>query len=170
MRSRRRRRRVPGRDATLLRRRARVVGAAALLLGLPLLIGQAWARLDYSRNRDVYAQHIIDALAGYYEREQMYPDSLTELVDRGHLAAIPEPQVGFAWLDDGTRFTYQAFGTSYLLEFPAPRWVQCTYNPPYDDDFEDGESDDEDVPDDGATADEDLGGAWSCPTKPPELW
>lgn len=160
---------VPARDAIRLRRRARVVGTAALLLGLPLFLGQAWARLDYSRNRDVYAQRIIDALAGYYERNQMYPDKLNELVDDGELAAIPEPRVGFAWLDDGTRFTYQAFGTSYLLEFPAPRWVQCTYNPPYDD-YEDGESDEEDIAEDAADDDEDLGGAWSCPTKPPELW
>ena len=160
---------LPARDGIRLRRRARVVGTAALLLGLPLFLGQAWARFDYSRNRDVYAQRIIDALAGYYEREQVYPDTLTELVDSGELEAIPAPQVGFAWLDDGTRFTYQAFGTSYLLEFPAPRWVQCTYNPPYDD-YEDDESDDEEGAYDGADEDEDLGGAWSCPTKPPELW
>lgn len=158
---------LPARDALRLRRRARVVGTAALLLGLPLLLGQAWARLDYSRNRDVYAQRIVDGLAGYYAREQLYPDTLTELVDSGDLAAIPEPRVGFAWFDDGTGFTYQAFGTSYLLEFPAPRWVQCTYNPPYDD-FEDDEG--EDFGEDGADADEDLGGTWSCPSKPPELW
>jgi hypothetical protein len=160
---------LASRDTTRLRRRARVLGTAALLLGLPLLIGQAWARFDYSENRDVYAQRIIDALAGYYEREQMYPETLTELVEGGELSTIPEPQVGFGWLDGDDRFTYQAFGTSYLLEFPAPRWVQCTYNPPYDD-YEDEEDDDAGLGADGADADEDLGGAWSCPTKPPELW
>ncbi len=157
----------PARDALQLRRRARVVGTAALLLGVPLLLGQAWARFDYSRNRDVYAQRILDGLAGYYGREQLYPDTLAELVDTGDLTAIPKPQVGFTWFADGTRFTYQAFGTSYLLEFPAPRWVQCTYNPPYDD-FEDDAGGD--FGDDDADADEDLGGAWSCPTRPPELW
>jgi len=160
---------APVRDATRLQRRARVFGAAALLLGLPLLVGQAWARLDYSRNRDVYAQRVIDALAGYYAREQMYPDTLTELVDSGDLTAIPEPRVGFAWLDDDSRFTYQAFGTSYLLEFPAPRWVQCTYNPPYDD-FEETADDEDASADDSAESDEDMGGVWTCPTKPPELW
>jgi hypothetical protein len=158
---------LPRQDAIGLRRRAHIFGTAALLLGLPLLIGQGWARLDYSRNRDVVAQRVIDALAGFYEREQMYPDTLDELVDSGDLAAVPEPRIGFRWRDDSNRFTYQGFGTSYLLEFPAPRWVQCTYNPPYDD-FEDDENDTDAGTD--ADEDEDLGGAWSCPTKPPELW
>ncbi|MCZ7620089.1 MAG: hypothetical protein M5U32_17940 [Myxococcota bacterium] len=110
---------------------------------------------------------MIDGLADFYAREQMYPDTLAELVESGELEAVPTPRVGFRWLDDDSRFTYQGFGTSYLLEFPAPRWVQCTYNPPYDD-----LEDDESGADAGADADEDeeLGGAWSCPTKPPELW
>lgn len=158
---------LPAADAARLRQRARILGTAALLLGLPLLGGQGWARFDYSRNRDVIAQRVIDGLADFYAREQMYPDTLAELVESGELEAVPTPRVGFRWLDDDSRFTYQGFGTSYLLEFPAPRWVQCTYNPPYDD-----LEDDESGADAGADADEDeeLGGAWSCPTKPPELW
>ena len=149
----------PGR----LGRRARVLGTAALLIGLPLFVGQAWARFDYGRNRDVYAQRVIDGLALHFERESVYPDTLGALVAGGDLDRIPTPRVGFGFLGDGASFTYQAFGTSYLLEFPAPRWVQCAYNPPYDDeefDEADGEPGE----------DEDLGGSWSCPSSPPELW
>jgi len=151
----------PGR----LARRARVLGTAALLLGLPLLIGQAWARVDYARNRDVQAQRVIDALASYYQREQIYPETLEALVESHDLDAVPKPHIGFGFLGNGTSFTYQAFGTSYLLEFPAPRWVQCAYNPPYDD---------EEWEDESSAADplepEEMGGAWSCPSSPPELW
>jgi len=154
----------PGR----LRRRARVLGTAAVLLGLPLLVGQLWARIDYARNRDVAAQRVIDGLASYYEREQIYPETLDALVESHDLEAIPKPRVGFAFLGDGTSFTYQAFGTSYLLEFPAPRWVQCAYNPPYDDEdeAEEGEAADEAAEE----PEEDMAGAWSCPSAPPELW
>ena len=76
----------------------------------------------------------------------------------GLLAEIPRPHVGFASRQE---FVYQNFGESYLLEFSAPRWIQCAYNPPFED--EPGEEPD---PEDG----EDLGGAWCCPQKPPELW
>ena len=63
-------------------------------------------------------------------------------------------------------FVYQNFGESYLLEFSAPRWIQCAYNPPYRED--EGEAAEE-----GAAAEPDDGmgrGEWSCPSKPPELW
>jgi hypothetical protein len=153
---------LPRLEPERLSRRARILGAAALLLGLPLLVGQGWARLDYARNRDVHAQRVIDALASFYARERIYPETLRSLVESGDLDTVPKPSLGFAFLGDGTRFTYQAFGTSYLLEFPAPRWVQCAYNPPYDDE-------DEGEPGDGDD-DEDLGGSWSCPSSPPELW
>jgi hypothetical protein len=162
---------LPRAEPGRLARRARTLGTAALLLGLPLLIGQAWARVDYARNRDVEAQRAIDALASYYEREQIYPETLEALVASGDLSEVPEPRVGFGFLANGTRFTYQAFGTSYLLEFPAPRWVQCAYNPPYDDEEDDGGDPDAagDPASDALDAD-DLGGAWSCPSSPPELW
>jgi hypothetical protein len=165
-------------DPARLRRRAVNTATAALLLGLPLLVGQAWARWDYTRTRDVYAQQIIDALRTYYEKEATYPESLDQLVETGLLPAIPKPQIGFPFPgSDDSAFTYQGFGTSYLLEFSAPRWVQCAYNPPYSD--EDAVEDDGDAPDvaqggDAAAAEPDeadLGdGAWSCPSKPPELW
>jgi hypothetical protein len=85
------------------------------------------------------------------------------------------PEIGFPLASrDELDFTYQGFGTSYLLEFSAPRWVQCAYNPPYAD--EEGEENMDDavsagVGDDGEDDDaESGGGSWSCPSKPPELW
>jgi hypothetical protein len=168
-------------DPDRMRRRAIHTAAAAVLLGIPLFVGAAWARWDYSKTRDVNAQRIIDALNAYYEKQQTYPDKLAELVSAGLLKEVPAPEIGFPLPDrDEKVFTYQGFGTSYLLEFSAPRWVQCAYNPPYlDEDSEEGDA----VPavsggDDGADdaeADADAddgmgGGAWSCPSKPPELW
>jgi hypothetical protein len=144
------------------RRRVRSFAGAAALLGLPLVLGLALARLDYSVTREERAARVIDALSRYYAREETYPDSLEELAQRGDLPEVPLPRIGFALLQSPA-FVYQSFGTSYLLEFAAPRWVQCAYNPPFAEDEEDEDS----APQGG---DEDLGGAWSCPSKPPELW
>jgi len=164
-------------DPKRLRQRALHLATAAALIGLPLFVATAWARFDYSRTRDVAAQKIIDALAKYYEKESVYPDALSQLVEGGYLDALPSVSIGFHKPGTApTPFTYQAFGTSYLLEFSAPRWVQCAYNPPYAD--EDAGSDDgaqaSDVASNagGEAADPDasLGGSWSCPSKPPELW
>jgi hypothetical protein len=167
---------LPNADPWRLRGRARALGAAALLVGVPLLVGEIWSRVDYTRNRDVHAQRVIDALARHYEREQIYPESLDQLVDAGDLDAVPRPRIGFRFLDQSEAFTYQGFGTSYLLEFAAPRWVQCAYNPPYGDEGE-READDEAAErgerNDAEQAewdDEALAGAWSCPSSPPELW
>jgi hypothetical protein len=165
-------------DPERLRRRAVHTAAAAALLGLPLLVGQAWARWDYTRTRDVQARRIIDALHAYYEKDATYPEDLDRLVETGLIQSIPKPQIGFPFPgSDDSVFTYQGFGTSYLLEFSAPRWVQCAYNPPYlDEDAEEGDGDAPDVAQSGeasaAEGDEaELGGgAWSCPSKPPELW
>ena len=60
---------------------------------------------------------------------------------------------------------YQNFGISYLLEFSTPRWVQCAYNPPYQEEDEEDFEDELDDEDEG-----DLPGSWSCPSTPPELW
>jgi hypothetical protein len=174
--------------------------------------------------REVRARRIIDALDKYLVRETVYPDSLQELVQKGDIPEIPEPAIGFGFLYDA-KFRYQNFGTSFILEFPAPRWVECAYTPPFSDE---GEMDDEgalekvpsdeaapsaaqeppspadeqgadageaqasesagsedgyvaqpnpadaDYPDDAENAGdgegETLGEAWSCPSKPPELW
>jgi hypothetical protein len=137
--------------------RARIWALGGLLLGLPLVIGQTLTRLDYTSTRDVRAGSVIDALQSHYEQESVYPESLEELVQTGALEEIPRPRIGFL---SEQEFVYQSFGTSYILEFSAPRWIQCAYNPPYLDEFEEEEEEEG----------EDLGGAWSCPRKPPELW
>lgn len=159
-----------GLDPARLRRRAVHAATAAILLGVPLFVGAAWARWDYTRTRDVNAQRIIEALQVYYEKEQTYPDDLEELVKAGLLPAVPRPEIGFPLASrDELDFTYQGFGTSYLLEFSAPRWVQCAYNPPYpdsDENTDDAVSAGGDEDDDEETG----GGSWSCPSKPPELW
>ncbi len=134
-------------------------------MSVPLLAGHALARSDYHTTRDHQAGSIIDALQSYYERESLYPDSLAELVAQKDLGEIPTPEIGFGFLYDAD-FEYQNFGTGYVLEFQAPRWVQCAYNPPWqDEDEEEYEGDDEDLSEDGS-----LGGAWSCPRESPKLW
>ena len=191
--------------------RARHVLAGALLIGIPLIGSEAVARLDYYVTREIRARQILDALALYIARESVYPDSLDELVQAGDIAAIPEPAIGFGFLYDA-HFRYQNFGTSFILEFPAPRWVECAYTPPFSDEEEDADTGthaaapdapadeadadaggadggdtqvarndgeleasgrppnpaDADVPEDGEG--DSLDEAWSCPSKPPELW
>ena len=148
----------PPRGREALARRAGNLGLGGLLAVLPLVTGQALTRLDYSVTRDERAQAIIDALAVHRARTSAYPDELAGLVGAGLLPEVPRPRIGFGSQQE---FTYQNFGESYLLEFSAPRWIQCAYNPPFV--VEPGEVlDAEDAAD--------LGGAWSCPQKPPELW
>ncbi len=144
-----------------LRRLTASVATGALLIGIPLLLGQFWARWDYFVTRERHARAIIDAAERYYERETLYPDALEELAAAGDLESIPEPAIGFG-LFDGAGFRYLSFGQSFLLEFSAPRWVECAYTPAYRP--EEGEEldpeDDEEL----------LSESWSCPSKPPELW
>ena len=144
--------------------RARAWAVGGVLILLPTLVGQAWARLDYTINRDQSAARLIDALAAHWEREETYPNDLAALVAAGDIDEVPEPVAGFRVLDR-QEFVYQNFGDSYILEFSAPRWIQCAYNPPYpeEEDWEDEELAEGD--------DEILGsGSWSCPSNPPELW
>ncbi len=146
------------------------VAIGALLLGIPLFAGRACVQLDYRITRNDRAQQIIDALGSYYEREGLYPERLGDLVKAGDLADIPEPQIGLAAFGR-QRFIYQNFGTDYLLEFASTGWSQCAYNPPWEDDPEDGEPEDEYAdPGEAAEEGEALPGAWSCPSTPPELW
>jgi len=148
----------PPRSRADRRRRAANVGLGGVLLALPLVAGQALTRLDYSVTRDGRAQRIIDALAAHREKTSDYPDKLDELVAAGLLREVPRPQIGFF---SGQEFVYQNFGDSYLLEFSAPRWIQCAYNPPW----KLGPGEELDAEDADA-----LTGSWSCPQKPPELW
>jgi hypothetical protein len=146
----------PPRGREAWARRAANVGLGGVLAALPLVVGQGLTRLDYTWTRDGRAQRIIDALAAQRERTGAYPDELSELVEAGLLDEVPRPHIGFGAPQE---FVYQNFGESYLLEFSAPRWIQCAYNPPWQ--LEPGEE----PPEDG-----DGAGAWSCPQKPPELW
>jgi len=148
----------PPRGRSAWTRRAANVALGGALLGLPLVAGQALTRLDYSVTRDGRAQQIIDALAAHTEENSGYPDELAELVTAGLLPEVPRPRIGFF---SGQEFVYQNFGDSYLLEFSAPRWIQCAYNPPWQ--LEPGEA----LEAEDADA---LTGAWTCPQKPPELW
>ena len=128
-------------DAEGTRLRSLYTGVGAALVLLPVLAGQAWARVDYFETREQRAREIIDALQTWYEREGLYPDELDELVEHQDLDEIPRPAIGFGFLYDD-EFRYRSFGTSFLLEFPAPRWVECAYTPPYE-----GEDEEEDAGD-----------------------
>lgn len=157
---------------------ARSVTLGAALVAVPILGGQLLVSYDYETTRNRQAKQIIDALDAYHARESAYPDSLADLVASKDLPAIPDPRVGFGFFE-APRFTYQSFGTNYMLEFSAPRWVQCAYSPPYPD--EGGGSlgaIGNDAPAgpfearaaETATSEPGEPGSWSCPQKPPELW
>jgi hypothetical protein len=148
----------PPRSRSERARRALHLMLGGVLLGLPLVVGQTLTRLDYSVTRDRRAQQVIDALAAHSDGSSLYPDELEELVTAGLLDEVPRPRIGFF---SGQEFVYQNFGDSYLLEFSAPRWIQCAYNPPWQ--LEPGEQ----LEAEDADA---LVGSWSCPQKPPELW
>jgi len=190
-----------------LARRARFVLVGAALIGIPLIGSETVARLDYYVTREIRARRILDALELHLARETVYPDSLSDLVKAGDIDSIPEPAIGFGFLYDA-HYRYQNFGTSFILEFPAPRWVECAYTPPFTDEEDGAESDenasdselqdaegadggetqlseatgssevsdlppnpaDADAPEDGEGTGDSLGEAWSCPSKPPELW
>ncbi len=162
-----------GMDTERVRRRALCAAVGAALAGAPLLLGQALARADYAVTRSERAQVIIDGLLAFYEREGTYPDRLEELVAARDLAAIPKPRTGFAFLSD-TEFEYQSFGTSYILEFSATRWIQCAYNPPWTDEDEEldgGEDGGSEARETQGVEDESsLAEAWSCPSTPPDLF
>lgn len=154
---------ISGRRENLIdRSRVWAVGAALVLV--PSLMGQLWARADYTTTREDRAEKVIAALLEYYGREETYPDRLDELVEAQLIAAVPTPSIGFG---GNQEFVYQNFGDSFILEFSAPRWIQCAYNPPYPEEMEEGYEEEEE---DGGGYEDDSGGAWSCPSKPPELW
>jgi hypothetical protein len=152
-----------GGDPAHTARRALVFGVGGALVLLPIALGELLAKIDYTTTRNGHAQSIIEGLNAYRAREGSYPDELAELVKGGDIDSVPVPAIGFRMFTD-QEFVYQNFGDSYLLEFSAPRWIQCAYNPPYID--EDGvPGGEEELADDGLAK-----GEWSCPSKPPELW
>lgn len=142
---------------------ARAIALGGLLAGVPLLVGQTLTVLDYQTTREQAAPAVTDALQRFLDREGLFPDELEELVAAGDLDEVPSPRIGFLSIA-AEPFTYQNFGTGYILEFSAPRWIQCAYNPPWADDLSDEERAELEADD------VELDGAWSCPNKPPELW
>jgi hypothetical protein len=158
--------------ARVLQQRGLHLCLGALLVALPLFSGRALADGDYTVSKYIRAQTLIDALAAHRDREDAYPDELQELVDRGFVDALPVPRVGFSifaqlgWLSS-PHFTYRNLGSSYVLEFVSTEWVMCTYNPPWDDEWEDEEEAEED---EAFEDDEATGEVWSCPDTRPELW
>ncbi|MBW2393418.1 MAG: hypothetical protein JRG95_04045 [Deltaproteobacteria bacterium] len=152
--------RKPGKASAF---RARAVLLGGLLAAAPLLLGQTLTVLDYKTTREEAAPAVTDALQRFIDREGTLPDELEELVAAGDLEEVPSPRVGFL-SGTGQTFDYQSFGTGYILEFSAPRWIQCAYNPPWADDLSEEERAELEADD------VELGGAWSCPSKPPELW
>jgi hypothetical protein len=163
---------VGARSPEALRARTRHLAVGAALIAMPLLTSQVWARWDYYWTREHRAREIINAMEQYLEKQDLYPDELGDLVKTGYLDEIPEPAIGFGFLYD-RHFRYRSFGSSFILEFPAPRWVECAYTPPYEEEEEESEEEDEFDEAFGVVGDgegESLGEAWSCPEKPPELW
>lgn len=159
-----------------LARRAGHFALGAFLVIVPIFSGRAWAAADYTVNKFVRARIATDALAEYYAKEGVYPESLSELTERGYLEELPRPRVGFDLLYDigflpPVRFSYRGLGSSYVLEFNSTEWVQCAYNPPWSPAAVGGEYEDEydeeyaDEYDDEATEE-----AWSCPDTRPQLW
>ncbi|MEE2672710.1 MAG: hypothetical protein VX466_02880 [Myxococcota bacterium] len=157
----------------VLRRRAAHFALGACLVIAPVLAGRAWANADYTLNKFVRAKIASDALAEYYAKEQVYPDSLDELTAQNYLEELPRPRVGFDFLYaigllEPIEFSYRGLGSSYVLEFVSTEWVQCAYNPPWSPDAgaEYEYEDDEEYADE----DDESGEAWSCPDTRPELW
>lgn len=161
------------RSATLTRRAAHFALGATLVFA-PLFTGRAWANADYTINKFVRARIASDALAEYYAKEGVYPDSLGELTAQGYLEELPRPRVGFDFLYDlgllePIKFSYRGLGSSYVLEFVSTEWVQCAYNPPWAAGAG-AEYDDEEYEEEYGDADDESGEAWSCPSTRPELW
>jgi hypothetical protein len=161
---------IGARSPEALRARTRHLAVGAALIAVPLVTAEVWARWDYYWTREHRAREIINAMEQYVEKEDLYPDELEDLVKAGYLDEIPEPAIGFGFLYDG-RFRYRSFGSSFILEFPAPRWVECAYTPPYEDEeYEEEDEWDEALGLTGGGEGDSLEEAWSCPEKPPELW
>jgi len=133
--------------------RAASFGLGAALVLLPLVSGRAMADGDYAVSKHLLARRITDSLALFSEEYGAYPERLDELVATGLLESVPAPRVGsgfwtLAGLVDEPAFDYQNLGSSYVLEFVSTEWVMCSYNPPWESDFDDeDEAAEVDVPD-----------------------
>lgn len=143
-------------------RAGRCLLVAGLALAVPLLTGGALASGDHAHTRHVLAPLVIAGLESYLDREQIYPDTLEELVASQDLVAIPRPRVGFdtvfaLGLLEPPKFGYRNLGSSYVLDFSSTEWVQCLYTPPWIDEDEPLEEEETEEP-------------WACPDTRPNLW
>ena len=77
---------------------------------------------------------------------------------------MPKPRVGFQFLEliglaDEVKYRYNEYGSSFILEFDASLWTQCSYSGNYYfDEEEEEEVEEEEEPE------------WSCLNKSPALF
>lgn len=143
---------------------ARSLLVGGIVLAAAVFTGGALASGDHAHSRYVLAPQVISALERYLAREQVYPDSLEELVEAGDLASVPRPRTGFGvvytlGLLEPPTFDYQGLGSSYVLEFASAEWVQCAYTPPW---IDEEELDEDEL--------EEIDEPWACPDTRPDLW
>jgi hypothetical protein len=147
-----------------LQRRGIHLALAALMIATPIVSGRALANGDYTVNRYVRAPQVIDALQRHIEKEEFFPEKLSDLVEAGYLDGEPAPRIGFGLLQtlglaDVAAYRFNEYGSSYVLEFDSSEWVQCSYSGQYYfDDGEEEEWDEEDMPEEPS---------WSCLGKGP---
>jgi hypothetical protein len=149
------------------RRRSLHLACGAALVAFPLLTGHALATGDYASNRFYRSGLLIDALQRFVEKHDGYPPELDTLVEEGFLDEIPQPRVGFAFVESlglaaPLHFNYSEYGSGFNLEFISTEWIQCTYSGSYV--YEDEE---EEVYDDEEYEDSDP---WNCLKDYPTLW
>ena len=151
------------REDNLLQRGYKV-GLGAALTFVPIFAGQALATGDYASNRNVRAPQVIEALQNHIKVEEFYPETLNGLVETGYLDEMPKPRVGFQFLEliglaDEVKYRYNEYGSSFILEFDASLWTQCSYSGNYYfDEEEEEEFEEEEEPE------------WSCLNKSPALF
>ena len=139
----------------------------------PALRGRRVGALGLQPHRDVQAQRIIEALNAYYQKEQTYPDELEELVKAGLLPVsgardrLPAGGPRRAGLhlpglrhELPARVLRAALG-AVRLQPALPRRREGDGEPGRRG-FGGRRGGRHDA--------ESGGGAWSCPSKPPELW
>jgi len=138
---------------------------SALLIVGSIELGRWQGEYFLAKSRNEVAPVVIAALERYQKDFGHYPDDLQNLVP-DYLPAIPHARVG--WIpapDQDLMYTY--LGESFLLEFPGVVWVQCAYSPA----MVAAEGDEKERASATAGGEQEiLAPAWSCESKPPQLW
>ena len=148
-----------------LHRRCLHLALASLMIFIPIASGRALANGDYTVNRFVRSPKVIDALQRHIEKEQHFPENLSDLVESGYLDSNPSPRIGFGFLQtlglaEPAEYRFNEYGSSYVLEFDSTEWVQCSYSGQYYFDDEEEEYGEEDMPEEPS---------WSCLGKRPSF-